>query len=152
MLTPEYLSELPEEILKLFAEAETEILADMARRLAKYDFWIPSAEYQNQKLLESGILQEDILKILSSATRKSEAELRRMMQEAGSMSLKASVTENTRRDIILPIAVRTPILRPRRDTSRKKLILLRSRNTIQIQKWRTSFRKINSSSGILLSF
>lgn len=89
MLTPEYLSELPEEILKLFAEAETEILADMARRLAKYDFWIPSAEYQNQKLLESGILQEDILKVLSSATRKSEAELRRMMQDAGSMSLKA---------------------------------------------------------------
>ena len=89
MLTPEYLSELPEEILKLFAEAETEILADMARRLAKYDFWIPSAEYQNQKLLESGILQEDILRVLSSATRKSEAELRRMMQDAGSMSLKA---------------------------------------------------------------
>lgn len=89
MLNPEYLSELPEEILKLFAEVEVEILADMARRIAKYDFWIPSADYQNQKLLEAGILQEDILQILSAVTRKSEAELRRMMQEAGSMSLKA---------------------------------------------------------------
>lgn len=83
MLTPEYLADLPEEILDLFYAAEQDILADMARRIATYDYWIPSAEYQRQKLREVGILEKDILAVLSRTTGKSEAELRRMMQEAG---------------------------------------------------------------------
>ena len=55
MLTPEYLEDLPEEILQLFYEAEQEILADMARRVSTYDYWIPAAEYQRQKLREAGV-------------------------------------------------------------------------------------------------
>ncbi len=89
MLTPEYLADLPEEILELFYAAEQEILADMARRVATYDYWIPSAEYQRQKLREAGVLEEEILTLLSRASGTSEAELRRLMQEAGSMTLKA---------------------------------------------------------------
>lgn len=89
MLTPEYLADLPEEILTLFYAAEQDILADMARRIATYDYWIPSAEYQRQKLREAGVLEDGILAALSGATGKSETELRRMMQEAGSMTLQA---------------------------------------------------------------
>ena len=89
MLTPEYLADLPEEILTLFYAAEQDILADMARRIATYDYWIPSAEYQRQKLREAGVLEDGILAALSGATGKSETELRRMMQEAGSVTLKA---------------------------------------------------------------
>ncbi len=85
------MSELPEEILKLFTQVETEILADMARRISKYDYWISSVEYQSQKLRETGVLQADILKALSALTRKSEAELRKLMQEAGSLSLQTDV-------------------------------------------------------------
>ena len=48
MLTPEYLEDLPEEILRLFYEAEQEILADMARRVSTYDYWIPAAEYRGR--------------------------------------------------------------------------------------------------------
>ena len=87
MLRPEYLEGLPDEILELFAEAEREILADMARRISTYDFWIPAADYQNEKLREAGVLQNDIIKALSHTTRKSEEELRTMMKEAGSMAL-----------------------------------------------------------------
>lgn len=87
MLRPEYLEGLPNEILELFAEAEREILADMARRISTYDFWIPAADYQNEKLREAGVLQNDIIKALSHTTRKSEEELRIMMKEAGSMAL-----------------------------------------------------------------
>ena len=53
MLTPEYLEDLPEEILRLFYDVEQEILADMARRVSTYDFWIPAAEYQRQKNTET---------------------------------------------------------------------------------------------------
>ncbi len=88
MLSPEYLSDLPEEILRLFYEAEEAILADMARRISAYDYWIPAADYQYQKLREAGVLQEEILRTLSGLTRKSETELRKLMQEAGSMALK----------------------------------------------------------------
>lgn len=87
MLRPEYLEGLPDEILKLFSEAEQEILADMARRISTYDFWIPAADYQNEKLREAGVMQDDIIRVLSQTTRKSESELRSMMQEAGSMAL-----------------------------------------------------------------
>ncbi|MBQ6430830.1 MAG: hypothetical protein IJJ99_03010 [Oscillospiraceae bacterium] len=87
MLRPEYLEELPDEILELFSEAEQEILADMARRISTYDFWIPAADHQNRVLREAGIMQEDILTVLSATTRKSEEELRDLMQRAGSMAL-----------------------------------------------------------------
>ena len=89
MLTPEYLEDLPEEILRLFYDVEQKILADMARRVSTYDFWIPAAEYQRQKLREAGVLQEDILKALSVLTGKSEKELKRLMQEAGTKALKS---------------------------------------------------------------
>lgn len=87
MLRPEYLEGLPDEILELFSEAEQEILADMARRISTYDFWIPAAIHQNRVLREAGIMQEDILTVLSATTRKSEEELRDLMQRAGSMAL-----------------------------------------------------------------
>ncbi len=89
MLEPKYLEGLPDPILKLFDKVEAEILADMARRIVKYDYWIPSADYQNRKLRDVGVLQDEILKALSAVTKKSEAELRKMMQDAGSLSLKA---------------------------------------------------------------
>ena len=89
MLTPEYLEDLPEEILQLYYKAEQEILADMARRVSTYDYWIPAAEYQRKKLHEAGVLQEDILKSLSGLTGKSEAELKQLMQEAGTKALRS---------------------------------------------------------------
>ena len=89
MLAPEYLEDLPEEILQLFYEVEQEILADMARRVSTYDYWLPAAEYQRQKLRDAGVLQEDILKSLSGITGRSEAELKRLMQEAGTKALQS---------------------------------------------------------------
>ncbi len=88
MLDPEYLANLPEAILRLWREAELEILKDMARRISEYDFWIPAADYQNERLLASGRTQEEILAVLSKAVRKSEPELRQMMIEAGSRCLR----------------------------------------------------------------
>ena len=88
MLDPEYLAGLPEAILRLWREAELEILKDMARRISEYDFWIPAADYQNERLLTAGRTKEDILAVLSGTTRKSLPELRQMMIEAGSRCLR----------------------------------------------------------------
>ena len=91
MLPPEYLAELPETILKLWREAELAILRDMARRISTYDYWIPAADYQNEKLLEAGRTQAEILAVLAKTTKQSEAELREMMVDAGSRCLRNDV-------------------------------------------------------------
>lgn len=91
MLPPEYLAELPETILRLWREAELAILRDMARRISTYDYWIPAADYQNEKLLEAGRTQAEILAVLAKTTKKSEAELREMMVDAGSRCLRNDV-------------------------------------------------------------
>ena len=111
MLDPQYLSELPEEILKLFAQVEKEILVDMARRISKYDYWISSVEYQHLKLRETGVLQADILKALSAMTQKSEAELRRMMQEAGSATLATDAAVYESAGITVPKVKDSEVLR-----------------------------------------
>ena len=50
MLTPEFLHEAPEGLLELYRETEEAILADMARRISTYDFYIPAAQWQKRKL------------------------------------------------------------------------------------------------------
>ena len=87
MLTPKYLEQLPDAILELYAQSEMDILADMARRISTYDYWIPAADWQAQKLVEAGIVRDDIVSIMSKMTGKSQAELRKLMQQAGSKTL-----------------------------------------------------------------
>ena len=87
MLDPEYLAQLPEPILRLWRKAEQQILADMARRISTYDYWIPAADHQSARLRAAGHTQEEILAALAPVTRKSEAELRQMMTDAGSRCL-----------------------------------------------------------------
>lgn len=89
MLSPEYLRDLPEAILALFGKVELRILADMARRLKKYNYWLPSVEHQNERLRIAGIVQEDVLKALSELSGKSELELRQLMQTAAKKTLKS---------------------------------------------------------------
>lgn len=91
MLTPEYLAGLPEPILRLWDDAEREILRDMARRISTYDFFIPAAMYENGRLLAAGHTQEEILAVLSKTLKKTVPELRKMMAEAGSRCLQDDV-------------------------------------------------------------
>ena len=91
MLTPEYLEAMPEPVLTLYREAELAILRNMAERIAKYDYWIPTADWQNMKLKEAGITQEEILRILSQYTGKTEEALRELMQQATTEGLRSDV-------------------------------------------------------------
>ena len=91
MLKPKYLEQLPDSMIELFSQAEQDILADMARRISKYDYWIPSVEHQRKKLVELGNFHSFILKALSSRTGKTEEELKRLMQEAGQEALSFDI-------------------------------------------------------------
>lgn len=89
MLTPKQLEHCPDGMVELYAQLESDILADMARRIATYDYFIPSAQWQFEKQKELGNLSKDIIKTLSRATGKSEDELRRLMSQAGAEALAA---------------------------------------------------------------
>ena len=95
MLTPEYLRDLPEAILRLYCDAELRILADMARRLAAYDYWVPAAEHQKRALREAGRTHDEIVDALAKTTGKSDQELRQMMQEASTKALESDAAEYT---------------------------------------------------------
>lgn len=55
MLTPKWLAGCADSIVTLYAEAESSILDDMARRISTYDFYIPAAQYQEEKLAMMGM-------------------------------------------------------------------------------------------------
>ena len=89
MLTPEYLQRLPDSVVELYAQAEADILADMARRINGFDLFIPSAQYQMERLEEMGALRKDIISKLSGLTGKSRKEIAAIMREAGVEALAA---------------------------------------------------------------
>lgn len=93
MLAPEYLQGLPEAILELYQGAELRILADMARRLTAYDYWIPAAEHQKRILQETGRTHEEIMDALAKITGKSNRELCQIMQEASTKALETDAAE-----------------------------------------------------------
>lgn len=89
MLRPEYLARLPARLVNLYAVAEESILADMARRINTYDFYIPAAQHQHQRLKAMGLEEGEIEERLSALTGKSQEELRQVMEQAVDASLAA---------------------------------------------------------------
>lgn len=88
MLTPRQLENIPKALVNLYAEAEADIIADMARRISKMDF-IPSAQWQYEKLIEMGAVHDEIIKKLSKASGISRGKINRMMKDAGVKAVKA---------------------------------------------------------------
>lgn len=83
MLTPEYLQGCADEVVAIFAEVESEIVSDIARRILRMGFVSETTEWQIHKARELGLLNGDVQKILADATGLAEAEIIRMMQQAG---------------------------------------------------------------------
>ena len=87
MLAPEYLAGLPDRLVRLYSQAEQDILLDMARRIREYDFYIPAA--QHQRLRAMGLAEDEIEAQLSALTGRSREELKRLIEQAVEKSLSA---------------------------------------------------------------
>lgn len=92
MLRPDYLEGRPAQLVELYAQAVDDILTDMARRISTYDYWIPAAENQRQKLIEMGATHNYVMSRLSKLTGKSNHELVKLFKEAGHEALDADST------------------------------------------------------------
>ena len=65
MLSPRYLYGLSDEIIDIYSQLETEILQDMARRIARVGKITDTTRWQAQVLVETGGLKKNIARILA---------------------------------------------------------------------------------------
>ena len=88
MLTPEQLDKLPDNLVRLYAQLEEDIIVNMAERINALNLFIPAADWQFQKVKEMGNSYDMILEKLSGSTGKTEDMLSDMMTAAASESMK----------------------------------------------------------------
>lgn len=87
-LTPKYLESAPEGIVELYSKLDETIVRDIVRRIVKTGDVTSTADWQIQRLQESGLLFDDIIRQVSQMTDASEPQVRALFQDAGIESLK----------------------------------------------------------------
>ena len=84
MITPEYLEYAVNRISFLYEDLQDRIIEDVTARLLATDFDIAdTAKWRIEKLQQSGMVFDDVLSRLSETTGKSNAELKRIFEDAG---------------------------------------------------------------------
>ena len=89
MLAPDYLDHAPDRLVLLWQQVEDDILRDVARRISKMEALTPTANWQLWRYEQTEALRQDVVKKLTQYTGKSEAEIRRLMQEAATRAMEA---------------------------------------------------------------
>ena len=83
MLTPDYLDTLPDALVELWQQVEEDILRDIARRIAKMNSVTDTAGWQLWRFEQIQALHQDVAALLAKYSGKTDAELRRLLLEAG---------------------------------------------------------------------
>jgi hypothetical protein len=109
-LNPQYLDSLPSSLVEMYSLVEIDILEDMARRISTYDFFIPAAMHQNQKLQELGMVQADIIKALSAMTGQTQQEIVDLLTEAGEVAIEDDVEYYKAADVYKPEEINSEAL------------------------------------------
>lgn len=89
MLAPDYLDHAPDRLVLLWQQVEDDILRDVARRISKMEALTPTANWQLWRYEQTEALRQDVVKKLARYTGRSEAEIRRLMQEAATRAMEA---------------------------------------------------------------
>ena len=83
MLDPEYLAHCTDEIEQLFADLESDILADIARRIAENDYQNTStAQHQLNRLKAMGVQYDEVQKMLSEKLELSMKKISEIISES----------------------------------------------------------------------
>lgn len=109
-LNPNLLQSLPDNLVNMYGLVEIDILEDMARRISTYDYFIPAALHQNQKLQALGLTQAEIIAKLSALTGQSQEELVALLSEASAEAVEDDVEYYTRAEVYVPEKVDTEAL------------------------------------------
>lgn len=82
MLSPRYLEGMSDEIVDIYAQLESDILQDMARRIAKLGKITESTKWQAALLAETGALKKDINRLLRKYDPKIAKEIKAIYNDA----------------------------------------------------------------------
>lgn len=83
MLSPEYLDKFSDQLLAIIDEFSVSVVADIAKRIARMGNVSETSNYQIEILQNAGMVYEDVIRRISQVTGYTEAEVRRMFEEAG---------------------------------------------------------------------
>lgn len=90
MLSPEYLESCADPLLKLYEDLEDQIIADIARRIAKTGTLTDTADWQFKVIREIGAVQQDIITKVSRMSGRTEAEIRRLFEESAYINIETN--------------------------------------------------------------
>lgn len=102
MLSPEYLAQLPEPLIKLWQLVEDDILRDIGRRIRKMDKLTDTAAYQAFRLEQTKLLHTDIVKLIAKYSGKSETAIRKMLSDAAVQTLRSEDAIHAAAGVVLP--------------------------------------------------
>ena len=83
MLSPEYLDRFSDQLLAIIDEFSVSVVADIAKSIARMRNVSETSSYQIEILQNAGMVYEDVIRRISQVTGYTEAEVRRMFEEAG---------------------------------------------------------------------
>lgn len=109
-LDPKLLNSLPDTLVDMYGLVEIDILSDMARRISTYDYFIPAAQHQLQKLQELGMVQEEVIARLSALTGQTQEEIVALLSDASAEAIADDVEYYTAADVYEPDKVNTEAL------------------------------------------
>ena len=109
-LDPDKLDSLPDTLVEMYGLVEIDILSDMARRISTYDYFIPAAQHQMQKLQELGAVHDEIIAALSALTGQTQEEIVALLSEASAEAIADDVEYYTAAEVYEPSAVNSEAL------------------------------------------
>jgi len=87
MLTPDYYESCVDDILKLYAQLEDDIISDIIRRMMKTGIVTESAKHQAEMLQNAGLLYDDILSEIAKRTDSTSQQVKALFLDAGVRSV-----------------------------------------------------------------
>lgn len=109
-LDPDKLDSLPDTLVDMYGLVEIDILSDMARRISTYDYFIPAAQHQLQKLQELNAVKSEIIAALSAMTGKTQEEIVELLTEASAQAIQDDVEYYTAAEVYAPDKVNSEAL------------------------------------------
>lgn len=88
MLPPSTLDRMPDAFVQLWQQVEEQILQDVARRIGKMDKVTATANWQLWRYQQTEALRNDVVKLLSKYTGKSEAAIRKLLLQAATEAME----------------------------------------------------------------
>lgn len=105
MLPPDYFDYAADDLLELYSKLDETITRDIVRRLVKTGGVTATADWQIQRLQESGLLLDDIIRRVAQLTDASDQQVKALFEDAGVQAVEID------RDIYQAAGLSPPPLR-----------------------------------------